>query len=278
MIPGPLLRNPTRVWETRCGDHRHRHRLAVIARATAGAVQCGRRTRPSFSEPMIRAHRVTWPATPTREIGGCVGFSRGQCLHDGNCCHTVITKAPTVSRGVIHEAALHMQVGRRQIAREQLKRLIEEGRRENVTLLVIPFSVESFRWQETQYCTQPPKAHIWTPLSGHANRCRLLRLPHTADQLPPPPGRGRTSSLGTQTREGPDPRNRQGSIRGRTLPELKGVTSSFSEASGNNCVEIAQNRHTIVIRDSKNQKLPWVSVGRAVWSRFASAVAEAQLP
>jgi transcriptional regulator with XRE-family HTH domain len=59
--------------------------------------------------------------------------------------HTVITKAPTVTyRGVIHEAALHMQVGGRQVAREQLKRLIEEGERENVTLLVIPFSAGEF--------------------------------------------------------------------------------------------------------------------------------------
>ncbi|MEV0641337.1 helix-turn-helix transcriptional regulator [Streptomyces sp. NPDC050619] len=59
--------------------------------------------------------------------------------------HTVITKVPPVTyRGVIHEAALHMQVGGRQVAREQLKRLLEEGERENVMLLVIPFSAGEF--------------------------------------------------------------------------------------------------------------------------------------
>ncbi|MEV0641338.1 DUF397 domain-containing protein [Streptomyces sp. NPDC050619] len=59
---------------------------------------------------------------------------------------------------------------------------------------------------------------------------------------------------------------------------MKWIKSSFSEASGNNCVEIAQNRHLIVIRDSKNPKIPWASVGRVAWSRFASAVAEERLP
>lgn len=59
--------------------------------------------------------------------------------------HTVITKAPPVTyRGVIHEAALHMQVGGRHVAKKQLDRLLEEGERENVTVLVIPFRAGGF--------------------------------------------------------------------------------------------------------------------------------------
>nr|WP_280886790.1 DUF397 domain-containing protein [Streptomyces sp. LBL] len=58
---------------------------------------------------------------------------------------------------------------------------------------------------------------------------------------------------------------------------MKWVKSSFSEASGNNCVEIAQNKNLIVIRDSKNPKLPWAAIDRAAWSRFANAVAEGRL-
>ncbi|WP_329345145.1 DUF397 domain-containing protein [Streptomyces sp. NBC_01352] len=54
---------------------------------------------------------------------------------------------------------------------------------------------------------------------------------------------------------------------------MKWVKSSFSEASGNSCVEIAQNGYSIVIRDFKNPKLPSVTACRAAWSRFTNAVA-----
>lgn len=59
--------------------------------------------------------------------------------------HSVITKNPPVEyRGIIHEAALRMQVGGRRVAKAQLNRLLEESERDNVTLLVIPFSVGGF--------------------------------------------------------------------------------------------------------------------------------------
>lgn len=59
--------------------------------------------------------------------------------------HTVITKAqPVTYTGVIHEAALYMRVGGRQVTKEQLNHLLEEGERENVTFLVIPFSAGEF--------------------------------------------------------------------------------------------------------------------------------------
>ncbi|MFI5674505.1 DUF397 domain-containing protein [Streptomyces cellulosae] len=58
---------------------------------------------------------------------------------------------------------------------------------------------------------------------------------------------------------------------------MKWIKSSFSEASGNNCVEIAQKKNLIVIRDSKDPMLPWATVRGAAWSRFAKAVAEERL-
>lgn len=59
--------------------------------------------------------------------------------------HTVITKDPAVVyEGLIHEAALRMQVGGAHIAKAQLNRLLDESERENVTLRVIPFSVGGF--------------------------------------------------------------------------------------------------------------------------------------
>ncbi|WP_409469532.1 helix-turn-helix domain-containing protein [Streptomyces sp. HC307] len=59
--------------------------------------------------------------------------------------HAVLTKEPAVSyTGLIHEAALHMQVGGRHVAKAQLHQLLEESERDNVTLQVIPFSAGGF--------------------------------------------------------------------------------------------------------------------------------------
>ncbi|KIZ14467.1 DNA-binding protein [Streptomyces natalensis ATCC 27448] len=58
---------------------------------------------------------------------------------------SVITRADAVSYiGVIHEAALRMQLGGRDVARAQLNHLLVAGEWENVTLLVIPFSAGGF--------------------------------------------------------------------------------------------------------------------------------------
>ncbi|MFI9580982.1 helix-turn-helix domain-containing protein [Streptomyces sp. NPDC052236] len=46
---------------------------------------------------------------------------------------------PTPYTAIVHEAALRMGYGGRHVAREQLGILLEEGERDNVTLLVIPF-------------------------------------------------------------------------------------------------------------------------------------------
>ncbi|MGN9818716.1 helix-turn-helix domain-containing protein [Streptomyces sp. SD11] len=59
--------------------------------------------------------------------------------------HEVITKEPAVPyTGLIHEAALHMQVGGHLVAQAQLQHLLKESERDNVTLQVIPFSAGGF--------------------------------------------------------------------------------------------------------------------------------------
>ncbi|MFG2783054.1 helix-turn-helix domain-containing protein [Streptomyces prunicolor] len=58
---------------------------------------------------------------------------------------TVITgDAPAPYVGIIHEAALRMQFGGRDVARAQLQHLLDENERDNVTLLVIPFANGGF--------------------------------------------------------------------------------------------------------------------------------------
>ena len=61
------------------------------------------------------------------------------------------------------------------------------------------------------------------------------------------------------------------------MPELKWLKSSYSEASGNNCVEVAKTGPLIAVRDSKDPELPWATMGCEAWARFAWAVAEGQL-
>ncbi|MFC9221085.1 helix-turn-helix domain-containing protein [Streptomyces hygroscopicus] len=58
---------------------------------------------------------------------------------------TVVTgDDPVPYVGVIHEAALRMQIGGRRVARSQLDHLLEESERDNITLLVIPFEAGGF--------------------------------------------------------------------------------------------------------------------------------------
>jgi hypothetical protein len=56
------------------------------------------------------------------------------------------------------------------------------------------------------------------------------------------------------------------------VPELKWIKSSYSEASANNCVEIATAGPLIALRDSKHPELPWATVSRAAWSEFTGAL------
>ncbi|MGP2442938.1 helix-turn-helix domain-containing protein [Streptomyces sp. JW3] len=59
--------------------------------------------------------------------------------------HSVITREPPMPYvGLIHETALRMQTGGRHVTRAQLEHLLSESERENVSLLVIPFSAGGF--------------------------------------------------------------------------------------------------------------------------------------
>lgn len=56
------------------------------------------------------------------------------------------------------------------------------------------------------------------------------------------------------------------------MPELKWIKSSYSEASANNCVEMATAGPLIALRDSKQPELPWPTVSRTAWSEFTGAL------
>ncbi|WP_405862863.1 DUF397 domain-containing protein [Streptomyces sp. NBC_01515] len=62
------------------------------------------------------------------------------------------------------------------------------------------------------------------------------------------------------------------------MPELKWIKSSYSEASANNCVEMATAGPLIALRDSKHPELPWTTVSRAAWSEFTGALRTGALP
>ena len=47
-------------------------------------------------------------------------------------------------QAIIHEAALHMRFGGRDVARQQLKHLLKMGEHPNITVLVIPFEAGGF--------------------------------------------------------------------------------------------------------------------------------------
>lgn len=51
---------------------------------------------------------------------------------------------PTPYRTVVHEAALRMRVGGRDVARAQLRHLIDMGERDHITVRVLPFDVGAF--------------------------------------------------------------------------------------------------------------------------------------
>ncbi|MFI1413594.1 DUF5753 domain-containing protein [Streptomyces sp. NPDC020707] len=51
---------------------------------------------------------------------------------------------PVPYTAIIHEAALRMQFGGREVARTQLRHLLEAGEQPNITLRVIPFDGTSF--------------------------------------------------------------------------------------------------------------------------------------
>ncbi|WOX11827.1 DUF397 domain-containing protein [Streptomyces sp. N50] len=61
------------------------------------------------------------------------------------------------------------------------------------------------------------------------------------------------------------------------MSEPKWRKSSYSEASANACVEMAEAGQHITIRDSKHPELPWATVGRGAWTEFTGALRAGRL-
>ncbi|WP_024760069.1 DUF397 domain-containing protein [Streptomyces exfoliatus] len=56
--------------------------------------------------------------------------------------------------------------------------------------------------------------------------------------------------------------------------DLAWIKSSYSDASGGNCIEVAAHPTTIHLRDSKNPNGPRFAVTPATWAAFVSYAAE----
>lgn len=80
---------------------------------------------------------------------------------------------PTPYVGIIHEAALRLEYGGRDVARAQLEHLADAADRDNVTLLVIPFSAGAFHGagQSILYAEGPVRqldtVQLDAPLGAH---------------------------------------------------------------------------------------------------------------
>ncbi|WP_125261799.1 DUF397 domain-containing protein [Streptomyces alboflavus] len=61
------------------------------------------------------------------------------------------------------------------------------------------------------------------------------------------------------------------------MPVLKWRKSSYSEASGNACVEIAGSGDLVAVRDSKHPELPSTTMGREAWAHFTDALGKGLL-
>lgn len=89
------------------------------------------------SDHALAVFRVVVPPLPEREIALRLAHrvERQQVL-DG--------EDPPTFVAIVHEAALRMQFGGRQVARAQLAHLLEKSARGNITLSVIPFAAGAF--------------------------------------------------------------------------------------------------------------------------------------
>lgn len=50
------------------------------------------------------------------------------------------------------------------------------------------------------------------------------------------------------------------------------ITSSFCKADSPQCVQVAQDAHTVSVRDSKNVVSPWLVFTHAEWQSFVDGV------
>ncbi|MGW5270971.1 helix-turn-helix domain-containing protein [Streptomyces sp. NPDC004044] len=89
------------------------------------------------SDHALALFRVVIPQLPEREIALRLAHRvERQDVLDGE------TTPPYI--GIVHEAALRMQFGGRDVARTQLHHLLHKSEQPNVTLLVIPFEAGAF--------------------------------------------------------------------------------------------------------------------------------------
>ncbi|MCX4762919.1 helix-turn-helix domain-containing protein [Streptomyces sp. NBC_01275] len=108
------------------------HATAIRTAFTAhvpGMLQITEHAREIFS------HAIPAPTPPEVEHRVSHRIKRQDVVFQAN---------PNPYSTVIHEAALHMRVGGRRVAREQLQHLIDMSEREHITLRVLPFDVGAF--------------------------------------------------------------------------------------------------------------------------------------
>lgn len=89
------------------------------------------------SEQAMAIFRAAVPALPEHEVAL-------RLAHRSERQQVIKGDTPIPYLALIHEAALRMQFGGRDVARAQLDSLLGDSERENVTVLVLPFSHGSF--------------------------------------------------------------------------------------------------------------------------------------
>ncbi|MFI9391910.1 DUF397 domain-containing protein [Streptomyces bauhiniae] len=52
------------------------------------------------------------------------------------------------------------------------------------------------------------------------------------------------------------------------MPESAWVKSSYSDGTGNNCIEVADQRSKIYVRDSKDKTRPALALSPQTWASF----------
>lgn len=89
------------------------------------------------SEQAMAIFRAAVPALPEHEVAL-------RLAHRSERQQVISGDSPVPYTALIHEAALRMQFGGREVARAQLDHLLEASELDNVTVLVLPFSHGSF--------------------------------------------------------------------------------------------------------------------------------------
>ncbi|MFE4017751.1 helix-turn-helix domain-containing protein [Streptomyces sp. NPDC059101] len=85
----------------------------------------------------LAVFRVVVPPLPEHEVAL-------RLAHRAERQQVLTRNAPVSYVAIVHEAALRMQFGGRKVAREQLEHLLAMSERQNILLLVIPFSRGAF--------------------------------------------------------------------------------------------------------------------------------------